>query len=467
MLSLDQKRFLFEFFHEFETDPVYKNAGGLEDFFFYASNERLLKFLEGARDAEFEVDPETFRTLKAAESSLSDVEARASLIVDENIMKFISKIEEIHEERENYSNHLLNAIQQKDAYRVEKLVSEMADVNYIYENGSTPLHEAQSINVANILIANGANINARDNEGNTPLHNAQSLQVAYLLIANGADINARDNKGNTPLHVAILKGNANIVRTLLEDEKKDLNAKNNKNETIMHVAINEGQGEITNLLIREGAFDMLSQSEKVELILLAANRGNIDLVKELKQRSGKLSPEQITSLNDELCKVSNVQDKERAMALIAAGAEINEKTFNSVIKSGCNLNIEDKNGVTPLSWAVKQNDKVIVEQLINNLGADINAKNKEGNTALHEAIKQGSIGMVSLLKEKGADPSIKNNDNKSPHDIAKESNIMAMRHILGSKKLTELGKIQVDKNQPKKLFADMVKDSVKSIISLN
>ena len=45
----------------------------------------------------------------------------------------------------------------------------------------------------------GADVNAQDWMGLTPLHNAASKEIAELLIANGADMNAMNDEGETPL----------------------------------------------------------------------------------------------------------------------------------------------------------------------------------------------------------------------------------------------------------------------------
>ncbi|AFY39048.1 serine/threonine protein kinase [[Leptolyngbya] sp. PCC 7376] len=53
----------------------------------------------------------------------------------------------------------------------------------------TPLHAANTPEVAQLLIDYGANINAQTEDGFTPLHLTSSPEVAQLLIDNGADLN--------------------------------------------------------------------------------------------------------------------------------------------------------------------------------------------------------------------------------------------------------------------------------------
>ncbi len=82
------------------------------------------------------------------------------------------------------------------------LIDAGANVNFVGENGKTPLmgyllHRPEAVK---LLLAHGANPNARDNDGNTPLHYCDhNPESARLLIEAGADVNARNNAGETPL----------------------------------------------------------------------------------------------------------------------------------------------------------------------------------------------------------------------------------------------------------------------------
>ena len=58
-------------------------------------------------------------------------------------------------------------------------------------------------------------MNAKADDEWTPLHYAETKEVAELLIAKGADVNAKDEDGETPLYYAIARQNpktANLLR---------------------------------------------------------------------------------------------------------------------------------------------------------------------------------------------------------------------------------------------------------------
>ncbi|HOD41017.1 MAG TPA: ankyrin repeat domain-containing protein, partial [Candidatus Wallbacteria bacterium] len=82
------------------------------------------------------------------------------------------------------------------------------------------------------------------------------------------------------------------------------------------------------------------------------------------------------------------------------------------------VNITDKKSNTPLHQAVKFNNKTMAELLINN-GANFNSVNNNCETPLHIACFNGNIDLVSLLIAK-TDYNIKNSNNKTALDIAKE-----------------------------------------------
>lgn len=76
----------------------------------------------------------------------------------------------------------------------------MVAVNDADEFGYTPLHAAAGYAQAEVmayLLSVGADINAGDCDGDTPLHNAESGEVVNLLVSAGAVVDAPNKKGRT------------------------------------------------------------------------------------------------------------------------------------------------------------------------------------------------------------------------------------------------------------------------------
>ena len=100
------------------------------------------------------------------------------------------------------------------------------NVNMKNFDDDAPLHKIPREGKCNIevykkLIDYGADVNIRNNIGNTPMFSAVQIrnkgrQVMRMLIAEGANINTTNDKGQNPLHYAVLCGDVEIVKYLLD-----------------------------------------------------------------------------------------------------------------------------------------------------------------------------------------------------------------------------------------------------------
>ena len=74
-----------------------------------------------------------------------------------------------------------------------------------------------------------------------------------------------------------------------------------------------------------------------------------------------------------------------------------KKLIQNLIKEGAIINIENKNGFTPLILASQKGFLDIVKELVQN-GAEVNYKNKDGKTALMFAEENNKTDVVNYLK---------------------------------------------------------------------
>jgi ankyrin repeat protein len=91
-----------------------------------------------------------------------------------------------------------------------------------------------------------------------------------------------------------------------------------------------------------------------------------------------------------------------------------------IIRAGADVNLQDKNGYTPLHFAAQQQEAEIARLLLD-AGATVDARDEHGNTPLSNAVfyYQGDGAVIRLLRERGADPFAANNHGVSPVSLAR------------------------------------------------
>lgn len=160
------------------------------------------------------------------------------------------------------------------------------------------------------------------------------------------------------LHEAVEQDNLEMVKHILETHKNlDINAYNTEGFTALHLSCVRSKGSgIFNLLLSYGADkDMVTNDGEVELSVLhlAVIAGNTELV----------------------------------------GFIIDSNLFRDI-------DCEDKNGLTPLFWAVRQNQKSEIMDLLVQNGADWGRK-AQGKSMLMSASENASVAPLEyILKNK-------------------------------------------------------------------
>lgn len=90
-------------------------------------------------------------------------------------------------------------------------------------------------------------------------------------------------------------------------------------------------------------------------------------------------------------------------------SEKKHKLFSIICDLGINVNTIDEWGRTPLFSAAEYDDPFMAEKIISE-GAEVNCRDVDGNTPLFNA----SYACTKLLLEKGADPSLMNEEHHTP-----------------------------------------------------
>ena len=99
-----------------------------------------------------------------------------------------------------------------------------------------------------------------------------------------------------------------------------------------------------------------------------------------------------------------------------------------LIENGANVNSKDKNGLTPLHIAVKDNE-IDLAKILLDYGANIETKSKYAHTPLILAVEADLIDMAIVLIENGANVNA-GSRNRTPIFRAVDLNLVAMTKLL-------------------------------------
>lgn len=271
-----------------------------------------------------------------------------------------------------------------------------------------------------------------------------NTEIVKIIISSGVDVNQeRRLRGQnnlilvegTVLLSAALKGNTNIVKMLL-DTGADVNAvpKNPDEPSALMLAAQEGHLEVVQILVDAGADVNLIREGNTYALSSAAGNGYKDIFNYLYPLTNpELRQEALTALQEGV-RLKQIADNADPLVikLTDAVVEQNIDRIWEIINQGVNINGFDDIGCTALLAASAINNYQIVKLLIAlganpnikdlenketplmrtrcknvsflliEAGADINAQDNDGNTALSLAKEAGNIEIVQLLLDAGA-----------------------------------------------------------------
>ena len=271
---------------------------------------------------------------------------------------------------------LVEAAKNGDEAALRTLVEEGADVNATARDGSTALLWASHRDLpesVELLIRAGADVNLANDLGATPLWAAGengSVSVVALLLDAGADPNLALRHGETPLMAAARAGSAPVAELLLE-HGADPNTTGPRNQTALMWAVLDLAPDVVKVLVDHGA-DVHVRT--VVIVELKAHEPHTHI-----QNQGWFEH----GGNTALMFAARVGDVESARHLVAAGADVNNK-------SGF--------GVSALAMAAYSNFRTQVTEPTYSSGGPYTVGGREG-------FRPGRFGdLVEFLLDAGADP---------------------------------------------------------------
>ncbi|MDB6022526.1 MAG: hypothetical protein JWQ04_2383 [Pedosphaera sp.] len=116
---------------------------------------------------------------------------------------------------------------------------------------------------------------------------------------------------------------------------------------------------------------------------------------------------------------SNVKDSAGRTPLMHAVIGDKREIVDMLIHNGADVNAQDNDGFSPLHFAAQDFRVETAKSLLNN-NAQVDARDEYGNTPLWRAVfnSRGRGEMINLLLEHGADRMIRNKSGKTSVELA-------------------------------------------------
>ncbi|MDG2381017.1 MAG: ankyrin repeat domain-containing protein [Pirellulaceae bacterium] len=291
------------------------------------------------------------------------------------------------------------AIRNGDLGVMTSLLRQGTPANLVLDDETTALMVAARDGTAPMvarLLAHGANANSINREGVTALlWAAGDVRKVRKLIAHGADVNAPSSLGNIPLHVAAgHNGNVEAVRILLR-HGANAATKNRNNATPLRFAVLVGDLEIVKVLLdwdaEQKRLGKQLSTLDLSLLELSTQYGHEQLSEFLLKQLAVETKSELAlgkSLNNALL----AQKPALALRLIEHGADLEHRTSTGKVPS------------IVLSAYSECGDTSVPRALIER-GVDVTARNEADETALTWARRRGDSSVIALLTDAGVQES--------------------------------------------------------------
>src|SRR5262245_25902077 len=293
------------------------------------------------------------------------------------------------------SPDLLIAVRNGDHSKVEKLLSQGADVNSADSEGTTALMHSvieSDIKMMKLLIDHRADVNAKNAADSTALMYATTNQAkAKLLLDAGADAKVKNKRGITPISVAVTTFGSTPVLKLLTNKGAEPEAR------LMTPAAAKGDIEAIQFLLSIGVPAGDAASSTISAAITARCEACVRLLVEKGAPAKGVRPTGTLSTNVGVSLGGVLNDSvKRALPELS----------QFLVDHGASLESKDREGFTLLMQAVLSMEPPpardrMVEWLVSK-GVDPNAKNDRGETAYLLAARVGIPSTLDLLVKAGA-----------------------------------------------------------------
>jgi len=185
----------------------------------------------------------------------------------------------------------------------------------------------------------------------------KEIDIVRELLNSGIDINAQDEQGRTAIMIATYANDAEMVKVLI-DEGADVDIQDDMLNNPFLYAGAEGYMDILKLMIAAGADPKITNRYGGVALIPASEHGYVEVVEEL-----------LTNTKTDVNHVNNLGWTALLEAIILNdGSEKQQQTIRLLIEYGADVNLADKDGVSPLQHAREKGFKEI-ERILLEVGA--------------------------------------------------------------------------------------------------
>eukprot|EP01018_Ginkgo_biloba_P010746 Gb_11502 [translate_table: standard] len=297
------------------------------------------------------------------------------------------------------------------------------------------------LDAAEILLERCSNkeelLGASDADGRTALHIAASRDyplLCELLVRHGAELNVKDQSGQIPLHHAVRNQNEEVTRVLINIKITNsrlmstsiVDSEDEEGNTPLGMAAAQNNLQIFSMLLlrSERAKTYFHKMDIGNVLRQSARKGYFDLVNKLLENGanlldsdgdGKTTPHYLVDgyVDDysylsffnvvrRKFELTKVVDKNGRTVLHAAASHGHVRLCDLLLSENSGLYIcKDRDGQTPLHYAVQQNNEAVVNTLLKKSSEKdkdkVDLRDLSGRTPLHMATARGNLTLVKTL----------------------------------------------------------------------
>jgi len=237
-------------------------------------------------------------------------------------------------------------------------------------------------------------------------------------------MNKQNHERITP-QMLLIKNSKHKLLDCFQNEYLDLLSINEPSfsfDTPLILACKEGHYELVKFLIQHGA-DICFQNPLGNTAFHYADETSIKILLDHCQEWDRLPASARSPTKPD----PNIKNKESLTPLIYHCREKHDRVVAEMLNYPCvDIKCQDNDGRTCLHYTCSNNALELLKKLVLNCKIDINSKTREGNTPLHTAVYKNNLDMIKFLLEHEADPTIKNNKNKSPKAFTENDDIISL-----------------------------------------